>query len=207
MALAADAIDHDAGDAEPLVVSRATLDDRRRRLRLPRHVEDQQDWHAERGGDIGRGAAAAALRRDAIEQPHRGFAQRELAFSRRLRGERGQKLGRHRPGIEIDALAPRRRGVEGRIDIVGAGLQADHVDAAAPERAQKAERHRRLAAAGTRRGDHEGAGHAAPPSSGPSGHLLPGGEGAASASAPPLPPGEGWGEGSAGFENRNAPTP
>ena len=215
MALAADAIDDDAGDAEPRVVRSAALDHRRRRLRLARDVEDEQDRHAERGGDVGRGAAAPALRRNAVEQPHRGFAERELAFGRRLGGKRGEQLGRHGPGIEIDALAPRRRGVEGRIDIIGAGLEADDIDAAALERAQEAERDGRLAAAGARRGDHEGAGHCAPsgPSSGPSGHLLPRGEGIAGGDvAPPLPLGEGWGEGRARQrggcrKDRNAPYP
>ena len=90
-----------------------------------------------------------------IEASHKASA----LCLRRLRGERGQKVGRHGPGIEIDALPPRRCGMEGRVDIVGAGLEADHVDAAALERAQEAERHRRLAAARARRGDHEPAGH------------------------------------------------
>ena len=162
MALAADAIDDDAGDAEPRVIGRAALDDRRRRLRLPGDVEDEQDRKPKRRRDVGRGAAAPAFRRNAVEQPHRGFAEREVAFGRRLRGDRGQKLGRHGPGVEIDALAPRRRGVEGRIDVIGAGLEADHIDAAALERAQEAECRRRLAAAGARRGDHEPAGHCAP---------------------------------------------
>ena len=36
------------------------------------------------------------------------------------------------------------------------------------------------------------------PSSGPSGHLPPEAEGVASSAAPPLPPGEGWGEGALG---------
>ena len=157
MALAADAIDDDASDAEPRVVRSAALDRRRRRLRLPGDVEDEQDRHAERGGDVGRGAAAPALGWDAVEESHRGFAERKLAFSRRLSGERGEQLGRHGPGIEIDALAPRRRGVKGRIDVVGAGLEADDIDAATLERAQEAERDGCLAAAGTGRGDHEGA--------------------------------------------------
>ena len=107
MALAADAIDDDAGDAEPcVVICRAAPDDGRRRLRLPRDIEDEQHRHAQRGGDVGRGAAAAGLRRNAVEEAHRGFAQRELACSRRARGERGQKLGRHGPGLS--RLTPSR---------------------------------------------------------------------------------------------------
>ena len=131
MALAADAIDDHAGDAEARVVHGAALDNGRRRLRLPRDIEDEQHRHAQRGGDVGRGAAAAGLRRNAVEEAHRGFAQRELACSRRLGGEGGQKLGLHGPGIEVDALAPGRRGMKGRIDVVGAGLESDHIDAAA----------------------------------------------------------------------------
>ena len=159
MALAADAIDDDARDLEPLVISCAALDDRRRRLRLTRHVDDQQDRHAERRRHVGRGAGAPACRGNAVEQPHRGFAQSERALSAACAASGGEKVGRHGPGIEIDALPPRRCGMKGRIDIVGTGLEADHVDAAALERAQEAERRRRLAAAGARRGDHEPAGH------------------------------------------------
>ena len=106
MALAADAIDDDAGDVEPRIIGRAALDDRRRRLRLPRDIENQQDRHAERRYDIGRGAAAAACRGHAVEQPHRGFAERKRVLARRLLSERGQELRRHRPGIEIDAFRP-----------------------------------------------------------------------------------------------------
>ena len=163
MTLAADTIDDDARDFEPRVICRAALDDRRRRLRLARYVDDQQDRHAKRRRHVSRGAGAPALGRNAVEQTHRGFAQSERALSRRLGGERGQKLGRHGPGIEIDPLPPRRGGVKGGIDIVGAGLEADDVDAAAPERAQKAERRRRLAAAGAGRGDHEAAGQGQAP--------------------------------------------
>ena len=53
---------------------------------------------------------------------------------------------------------PRRGGMEGRIDIVGTGLEADDGEAPPPERAQEPERDRGLAAAGAGRGDHEAAG-------------------------------------------------
>ena len=77
MPLAADPVDHDAGDAEPRVIDGAALDDRRGRLRLARHVDDEQDRKSERRRDVGRGAAAAGRRRNAVEQAHRGLAQRE----------------------------------------------------------------------------------------------------------------------------------
>jgi len=53
MARAADAIDDHARDFEPFVIGRAALDDRGRRLGLARHVDDQQDRHAERRRHIG----------------------------------------------------------------------------------------------------------------------------------------------------------
>ena len=109
MALAADAIDDDAGDFQPLVIGRAALDDRRRRLRLARHVDDQQDRHAERRRDVGRGAAAPALAGTPSNSPIEASHSASVAFVHRLRGERGQKVGRHGPGIEVDALAAATR--------------------------------------------------------------------------------------------------
>ena len=163
MPLAADPVDHDAGDAEPPVVDGAALDDSGGRLRLARHVDDEEDRKSERRRDVGRGAAAAKRRRNAVEQAHRGLAQSERAPGRRLGGERPHELRRHRPGIEIDAVAAGSRGVKGGIDIVGAGLQARRRESAPPEGAQKAERQSRLAAARARRGDHQAAGHGCAP--------------------------------------------
>ena len=106
VALAADAIDNDAGHFEPLVISPAALDHRSRRLRLAANVDDEQDRHGERRRHIGRGAGAPACRRHAVEQSHRRFAQSKRASSRRLGGKRRQKLGRHGPGIEVDTSRP-----------------------------------------------------------------------------------------------------
>src|SRR5258707_1250693 len=82
-----------------------------------------------------------------------------ITSSRASSRGRGQKWGRNRPGIEIDAFPPRRCGMKGWVDIVGAGFEADHVDAPALERAQETERRRRLAAGGARSGDHKPPGH------------------------------------------------
>ncbi len=77
MPLAADTVDDHAGDLEAPVVSRAALDDRGGRLGLARDVDDEEDRHAERGRDVRRRAAAPARRGHAVEQPHRGFAERQ----------------------------------------------------------------------------------------------------------------------------------
>ena len=94
---AADAIDDDAGQAQALVVEAHALDHGGGRLRLAGNIEDEQDRHAERGGDIGRGAASAWWRRYAVEQPHRGFAERERPSGRGLGRERLQKFRRASP--------------------------------------------------------------------------------------------------------------
>ena len=166
MPLAADAIDDHARNFEPRVVRDATLDDRRGGLRLTADVDHQQDRYAKRRRHVSRGAGAPACRRNAVEKTHRGFAQSERARSCRLHGERRQKAGRHGPGIEIDAFPSRGCGMEGRVDVIGTGFEADHVQAAPLERAQEPERRRRLAAARARRGDHQAAGHAPAPRQG-----------------------------------------
>ena len=156
---AADAIDDDAGQAQALVVEAHALDHGGGRLRLAGNIEDEQDRHAERGGDIGRGAASTWWRRYAVEQPHRGFAERQRPSGRGLGRERLQKFRPHRPGIEIDAFAAGRDGVKRRINVIGTGFQTDDRDAPPPERPEETERQSRLAAARTGRGDHEPASH------------------------------------------------
>ena len=79
MPLAADAVEDHAGDREAVVIGRAALDDGRGRLRLAGDVDDKEDGHAESGGDVGRGAAASGGRGHAVEEAHRGFAERQRA--------------------------------------------------------------------------------------------------------------------------------
>ena len=158
MPLAADAVEDDARDHQALVIGRAAHDDGRGRLRLARDVDDKEHGHAESGGDVGRGAAASRRGRHAVEEPHRGLAERQRTAHRSAPRQRGQEVRRHRPGIEIDALDAGRGGVKSRIDIVGAGLEADDGEAAPTEGAQEAEHDRGLAAARTGRGDHEAPG-------------------------------------------------
>ena len=89
--------------------------------------------------------------------------------------------------------------MEGRIDVIGAGLEADDVDAAALERAQETERDGRLAAAERGAAIMRARVIARPRTLiRPFGPPSPGGEGIAGRDvAPPLPRGEGWGEGRA----------
>ena len=159
MALAADPVEDHAGDGEPIVVGRAALDDGRGRLRLAGDVERKQDRKPHEGGDVGRGAAPSGRRGDAVEEPHRGFAERDRAARASPSREAREQRRRHRPGIEIDPGRARGCGVEGGIDVVRPGLEPDDGCAPAPEGAQEPERQRRLAAARARRGDHQAVGH------------------------------------------------
>jgi hypothetical protein len=61
MALAAEPVEHDAAKADCRTMAGKARGHRRRRLRLPRHVEHQQRRQAEPLGEI-RGRAAAAGR-------------------------------------------------------------------------------------------------------------------------------------------------
>ncbi len=59
MALAADAVEHDAGDVHGRVVGGEAARHRGRRLRLAGDIEHEQHRQAEARGEIGGGAAAA----------------------------------------------------------------------------------------------------------------------------------------------------
>ena len=62
--------------------------DGRRRLRLPRHVEDEDDRQAEMRGEIGGRAAPAVRPGGAVEQAHHAFDHDEIGVARGLRGQR-----------------------------------------------------------------------------------------------------------------------
>ena len=82
MARACDPVQDHPGDFDARVEAGAALDNRRRRLRLPAHVEHEQDRPAERRRDIGGGAGPARLARHAVEKPHQTFAKDEFALHR-----------------------------------------------------------------------------------------------------------------------------
>ena len=88
MAFAADAIEDDAGDAHRRIVRRKTAHECGRRLRLPRHVEHEDDRQAKMRGEIGGGAAPAGLRRGAVEQTHDAFDDHDIGAAGGVRGER-----------------------------------------------------------------------------------------------------------------------
>ena len=108
--------------------------DRRRRLRLPRHVEDQHDRQAEMRGEIGgRAAPAAPARRRRRTGPSRLRSPRD----RRSRAACAASASSRSPGIaqesRLTLAAPGDRGMEGRIDVVRSGFRGAHANAAPPQ--------------------------------------------------------------------------
>ena len=65
-------------------------------------------------------------RRNAVEQAHRAFDHHRVGIARRLRRQRRKQPGRHRPAVEVDAVASGRRLVEAGIDIVRPRFRAAH---------------------------------------------------------------------------------
>ncbi len=162
MPFAADAVQDHAGDAHARVVRREAANQRGRRLRLPRHVDDEDDRQGKLRGEVGGGAAAAGRRRGAVEQAHDALDHQRVGAGGGVHGEAVEERRRHRPAVEIDARRAGHRGMKRRIDVIRPGLGRAHGDAAALERGEQRQRHRGLAGAGLRRGDDKPTrGHAA----------------------------------------------
>ncbi len=155
VAFAGDAVQHDAADAHARVQRGATGGHGRGGLRLPRDVEHQQHRQAEPGGEVGGGAGLARGSGHAVEEAHRALADQQVGAGRRAPRQRADECRRHRPGVEVEAVATGRGGVEGGIDVVRPVLAGRHRDPGAGEGAQQAQRHHRLAAARARRRDDQ----------------------------------------------------
>ena len=142
--------DH-AGDRNIVAVARAARGDGGRRLGLSADVEHQHDRPAEQRRQVRRRAARGlAGLGHAVEQAHDALGDGDVGRCRVAGHQIGQRAGRHRPGVEVEARPAGGHGMEGRIDIVRPALEGLHGKAAAGERAHQAERHRGLAGARVR---------------------------------------------------------
>ena len=74
------------------IEARETVRDGGRRLRLSADIEHEHERPAERRRDVGRRAAAARLRGDAIEKSHQGFRDGDFRAARISLRERGKKV-------------------------------------------------------------------------------------------------------------------
>ena len=118
MARAGNLIQDHARDAHARIEARAAFNNGGRCLRLPTHIDHEQDRPAKRSGDIGGRACPALFSRNAVEKSHHPFAQDEAAALGTGNGQRLKKWRTHRPAVEIEALSARRGGMESGVDII-----------------------------------------------------------------------------------------
>jgi hypothetical protein len=159
MPLAADAIEHDTADlhlrdhgGEAAHRSAAADCD------CPETSMTSKTGRTETGGEVGGRAVRRGAASIPSNRPMTAFDHEHIGARSRLSTKRVEQRGPHGPTVEIDALSAGRGLVEGRVDIVGAGLGRLHGKPAPFQRREQAKRHRGLACAGARRGDDETAG-------------------------------------------------
>ncbi len=161
MTVAADEVEDGAGDADMVIMMHEAARDGGGGLRLAGNVHDKHDRDAMAGREGGGGPAAAGGRRDPIEQPHRRFNQHQLGVNGKVGDQGVAQAGGHRPSVEVWAGLSGGGGMEGGVDVVGAGLGGADADASAAKGGKKRQRQRGLARARAGRADDQAGGHAA----------------------------------------------
>jgi len=159
---AADAIEHNAGNANIRIVGGKAAHHGRSRLRLGRDIEHQQHRQFQPRGKVRRGAATAGDAGHAVEQAHGAFNDEDFRVTRGIGHQRIDQRRRHRPAVEIDAASAGCGGVERAIDVIGPGFRRAHRHAAAGEGFENAQGNDGLAGTRTRRRNQQRArGHEA----------------------------------------------
>ncbi len=146
-----DPVEDHSGERQLGVVPGKPGDQCRGRGALVAGVDDEHDRPPgelrERGG-----RASLAVQPGPVEEAHHPLAQDEVGGRFERADEPGKRCRAHRPDVEVEADAAARRGMEGRVDIVGPGLRRGDADPALAQMAQQPRRHQRLAAARFRGG-------------------------------------------------------
>jgi len=141
-------------DVRP-VPSEATQE-RGGRGRLATHIDHQHHRPAGQRRNVG-GRSGAVHR--AVEQPHHAFAEDEFRAVLNRPQQARDRRRPHRPGIEVRAIPPARRGVKSGVDVIGPDLEGRHRHPVAAEAPQQRQGDGRLSAArGGRRNDEAGPG-------------------------------------------------
>ena len=157
VAFAADAIEHHASDAHGADHAQQS---RARQLRPtatgPPHRAPERTGSRNARGEIG---GRAAPRRRARRPRRTGPSRLRSRRGRRRVPLRAQRASSNAGGIaqlsRLHAVAPRRRGMKGGVDVVRPAFAARTRNAAPRKRSNQRERDRRLAGARTRGGDDE----------------------------------------------------
>lgn len=152
-------VEDDAGDFHRGVVGGEAASGGGGGLGLAGDVQHQDYGKVEAGGEVGGGAAAAGRGLDAVEQAHGGFDDEEGAVGGGLGCDAFEEDGGHGPAVEVDACSTGGCGVEGGVDVVGAGFAGADGDAAAAEGCEQGQGDGGFAAAGAGGADDEALGH------------------------------------------------
>ena len=147
MAIAADTIQYDTGDADARIEAGKAEHRGCGGLRLARDVEHEQDRETKVDGKLCRGALPDRADACAVEQAHRRLDDQEIGPGSRLMGDAVEQRRAHGPAVEIEARRIRCSGVEGRVDIVGAAFGGADVQPPAAKGGKQSERDGGLAGA------------------------------------------------------------
>ena len=155
VAVAADTIQNDAGDADARIEAGKAEHRCGGGLGLAGDVEHEKDRQAKVDGKLRGCALADRAGAGAVEQAHRRLDDQEIGSVRCLIGDAVEQRRAHGPAVEIEARRARGGFVEGRVDIVGAAFGGADAQSAAAERGKQSERDRGLAGTRARGGDEE----------------------------------------------------
>ena len=147
MAVAADAVEDDTGDANARIEAGKAEHRGGGRLGLARDVEHEKDRQAKLNGKLGGCALPDGAGARAVEQAHRRLDDEEIGSGRCLVGDAVEERRAHGPAVEIEARRARSFGMEGGVDIVGTAFGGTDAQPAAAERGKQSERDRGFAGA------------------------------------------------------------
>ena len=158
---AAHAVGDHRGDAQGRIEALEAQHGRRRAARLRARVHDQHHGGAEPLRDLRRRARVARTV-EPVEAAHDALDDRDVDVGRVPGDRREHGVAAAHPPVEVVRRAPRRHRVQAGIDEIGTDLEWLHGESAAAQRAEQAERDRRLSDAARDTRDDEDAAHAGP---------------------------------------------
>ena len=151
--LAADPVEHHAGDRRRWIERPEPVQQRRHAPRLPSTIHDQHHRRTQQPRHVRR--RAVPVGQPPVEQPHHAFDDRHIRARRTVPEQRRHAMLADQHRIEVPPRPPGREGVVAGVDVVGADLEGSHDGSAPPERGHQPGRDGRLPAARRRcRDDH-----------------------------------------------------
>ena len=156
MAFAPRTVQNDGGHLHRRIVMGKAMGHGRRRLRLARDIEDQEDGDVKEPRQIGGRAGAVIGDGNAVEETHGAFDKQKIRTVGLLGQKVAQQIRLHRPAVQVEAGRTGCDRMKAGIDVIRSGLDAAHLDAAAGKGAQQSDGDAGLAGAGAGRADDDG---------------------------------------------------